>query len=229
MKLAPRTMAWLFVTFAVLGFLLAIQARVQESRNRDLQAQSIDELTTLVGTLSRENERLQTEVRQLERVLVDARYAGEDDASRMIEQRRNLTALKLATGSIAGFGPGMRVEIDDPDGELEAYDLGQLVNELKSAGAEALVLNGRRLDFRAAFRDDPSGIALGRQLLERPYVLEAVGNPVDLESSLVMAGGVAPTLQGRPGVTVQLEQRERVDAPGNRNQTVFVYAVRGRD
>jgi uncharacterized protein YlxW (UPF0749 family) len=203
----------LFFTMMLLGFLVATQARVQEGRGRELEKQSLDELTTLVGTLARENERLQSELSRIEILVLDTKYAGQSDADLLSEQRLNLGALRLATGALPAHGPGVRIVIKDEQGQIDAYDLGQLLNELKSAGAEALVVNGRRLTYRSALRQVNSGIFLDASLLERPYIIEAVGLPQDLESSLVMAGGMVPSLQGRPGVAVQLGRIDRIEVP----------------
>jgi uncharacterized protein YlxW (UPF0749 family) len=213
LKVERRSIIALFFTLMLLGFLVATQARVQESRGKDLEKQSLEELTTLVGTLARENERLQAELTRLEILVLDAKYAGQSDADLLSEQRLNLGALRLATGAVRGHGPGIRIVLGDRESQLDAYDLGQLLNELRSAGAEALMVNGARLTYRSALRQAESRVFLDNTLLALPYVIDAIGPPQDLESSLVMAGGVALSLQGRPGVSVDLGRVDRIEVP----------------
>jgi uncharacterized protein YlxW (UPF0749 family) len=203
--------------------------RVHENRNQQLETQSLDELTTLVGALTQENQRLLEEVNEFELAVLDSRYAGQSDADLIAQQQDSLRALQLATGQTSAYGRGISVRVEDRNGKLEAYDLSQLANELKSAGAEAVIVNGRRMDYRASFSDRDGGVTLSGEPLERPYRFLAVGTPADLESSLVMAGGVVPSLDGLPGVYVQIERRERLDVPPVLEDPSFVYAARGEE
>lgn len=216
--------AWgLFLTFAILGFMLVTQARVQENRNRQLDLQSVDELTTLVGTLSQENDRLQEEVTELRLLAVEDRVSQEDRANSLVEQERTLAGLRLLNGVLESFGPGVRLELRDPGSELQAYELGQVVNELKSAGAEAIIVNGRRLSGRSAFGNFGERVTLDGVLLTMPYEVEAVGEPETLSSSMVMAGGVIPTLEGRPGISVEISKVAELRAP--RSEYLPSYAL----
>jgi uncharacterized protein YlxW (UPF0749 family) len=212
---------------AVLGFLLALQVKAHEGSNQQLDTKSMDELTTLVGALTQENQRLLEEVTELELLVLDSQYAGQTDETLIAQQQDNLRALQLATGRAAAYGRGISVRLEDRNGELKAYDLCQIANELKSAGAEAVLVNDRRLDFRASFSDEGGRVLLSGEPLTRPYHFLAVGNPADLESSLVMAGGVVPSLDGLPGVFVEVARQQRVDAPPVMEEPTFVYAARG--
>lgn len=217
--------AWgLFFTFALLGFLLATQARVQESRTRDLELQSADELTTLIGTLNQEIDRLQSEVTDLSLLLLRDRYAERDNTSEIVQQQRTVSDLLVVNGLVQAYGAGLHLRIEDPRRELSAYDLDQLINELKSAGAEAISLNEMRLDLRSHFTNRGREVALDGRVLSHPYLISAVGSPDQLYSSLVMAGGVIPSLQSRPEVTINLERRSRIDVPADRNPPGFAHA-----
>ncbi|MCL5942681.1 MAG: DUF881 domain-containing protein [Actinobacteria bacterium] len=225
--MAPRSRTtWgLFVTFAVLGFLLATQLRVQENLSHSLDSRTLDELTALIGTLNQENDRLQEEWADLNLRLITGRYAGESDVSLIAEQKRILEELRLVTGSVPGVGPGVILIVRDAQAELEAYDMTQLVNELRSAGAEAIMINGRRVGFRAGFFDTGNGIVMSGVPLEQPYRIEAVGVPQDLISSVAMPGGVVPSLEQRPGVTVTVQALDSVSAPPTEMNPRFVFAV----
>lgn len=219
----------LVLTFAVLGFLLATQLQAQESLSRELEQQSVEELTSLIGTLTQETDRMQTELAELSLRAVRGRQTGESDATLIVEQQKTLTDMRVVTGASPGYGRGVRVSITDPGGELEPYDLLNLVNELRSAGAEALVIGDRRVDFRASFTGRAGEISVSDTPLRTPYSLRAVGNPDYLTSSLVMAGGVVPSLENRPGVTVVVTKAEALTVPAFQVEPAFVYASRAGD
>lgn len=219
----------LVLTFAALGFLLATQLQAQESLSRELKQQSVEELMSLIGTLTQETDRMQTELAELSLRAVRGRQTGESDATLIVEQQKTLTDMRVVTGASPGYGRGARVSISDPGGELEPYDLLNLVNELRSAGAEAVVLSDRRVDFRASFTGRAGAISMSGVPLRTPYSLGAVGNPDYLTSSLVMAGGVVPSLENRPGVTVMVTKEEALTVPAFHVEPAFVYASRAGD
>ena len=66
------------------------------------------------------------------------------------------------------------------------YDLLQLINELKLAGAEAIEINGVRIVNKSdiALITD-SFIKIDGHRMNSPYVVKAIGNPTTLESGLM--------------------------------------------
>jgi len=212
-----------FLVFVVLGFLLATQAG-EQTRHQDLESRSLEELTDLVGALDQETDRLQLEVAELRVRMVDGRHAGETDTDRLSQQQRAVTDLRLITGGTPGRGSGVRVQISDAAGRLEPYDLGQLVNELKSAAAEAIVVNGRRLSLQGSFAGTGGNITLEGEHLVAPYVIEAVGDQDDLVSSLIMPGGVIPSLEARPEVQIGVEKRDDLGVPALTQEPGYTYA-----
>ncbi|MCZ7662022.1 MAG: DUF881 domain-containing protein [Thermoleophilia bacterium] len=226
MTLRVRPTWGLFITFAILGFLLATQLRVQDGLPGDLEARSLEELTALVGHLNQETDRLQEEWADLSLRLMSGRYTGESDVSMIAEQKRMLEELRVVTGVVPAQGPGVRLTVHDVNGELEAYDLTQLINELRSAGGEAVVVNGLRAGLRTAFGNASDGMTLSGVPLTLPYTIEVVGSPSDLISSLVMAGGVVPSLEQRPGVKVEIQSVDSVSAPPAQTNPRFIYAAK---
>ena len=229
MGIRRRNALGLFLCFALLGFLLVTQIRGHQSRTADLESKSMDDLTSLVGTLSQENEKLQAEIADLRVQVLNGQLAGKYDAGRIAEQQDSLRQLQLITGSVAGIGRGVRLELRDPMGEVDAFDLNQLVNELKSAGAEAVVVDGRRVQLRSSFAGSAGHLTMSGTALTTPIVIEAVGNQSDLVSSLTMAGGVVPSLQARPGVVVGIEKRSQISVPATPSAWPFVYAAKAKE
>lgn len=76
-------------------------------------------------------------------------------------------------------------ELEIYDRRISVYDLLQLFNELKLAGAEAIEINGVRITNKSdiALIAD-SFIKIDNNRLNSPYIVKAIGNPTTLEGSL---------------------------------------------
>lgn len=131
-----------------------------------------------------------------------------------------------AAGMGAVVGPGIKVSVDDSaqlSGKAGAQvgdeDLRQLVNGLWAAGAEAVSLNGHRVTARTAIRMAGSAITVDYRSLDRPYVVQAIGDPDRLADDFSATRGGqwwhVLTEQYGMGMTVQREDELHLAAdPG---------------
>lgn len=111
--------------------------------------------------------------------------------------------LELATaGLVEVAGPGVSVSMGgspaDPRdiSRIEPEDVLAVLNELKAAGAEAMSVNGIRVNDRFAATGGPSrSILLNGVTAAGPIEVLAVGDPAVLTASLNLRGGVVATLQ----------------------------------
>ncbi len=111
--------------------------------------------------------------------------------SELIQVRKNLGLTNV-------IGDGVIVTLTDNedtseneygeiyDKRISVYDLLQLINELKLAGAEAIEINGIRIVNKSdiALITD-SFLKIDGHRLNSPYVIKAIGNPTTLESALI--------------------------------------------
>ena len=95
-------------------------------------------------------------------------------------------------------GPGLTVTLRDasPTGPLPSWatpndlvihqqDLQAVINALWAGGAEAMTLQGERVIATSAFRCVGNVLLLHGRHFSPPYVVQAIGDPVALESSLL--------------------------------------------
>lgn len=110
------------------------------------------------------------------------------------EQERS-QALGVRVGTERVVGPGVRVTLDDgaddsvQGSEVVDTDLRMVTNSLWAAGAEAVAINGRRLSVRTAIRNAGDAVTVDYRSLTRPYVVEAIGDPRDLEAGFRASEG----------------------------------------
>jgi len=107
-------------------------------------------------------------------------------------------------------GPGVSVIISE---KVKALWLTDIVNELFSAGAEAVSINSIRLtNSTTGFDTIPSGqIMLNSVILNVPYKIEAIGDRKVLNQALSQPEGILERMQKLlDGVQVQVEEKDLI-------------------
>lgn len=212
------------VLLAVLGFAFVVQVRDTKAndtyagvRESDL-IQVLNGLTGTAERARREVDRLQTR-RDALRDQNGARSAALDEA----EQR--VRTLNIIAGLVPVTGPGLRVTITESTSRVSVGSLLDTVQELRTAGAEAMDFNDEiRLGADSSFQDAVGGIELDDQLLEPPYVLDVIGDPHILRTALTFSSGPVETLQSLDGATVTIEDLESVEITSVRQAPRPEYA-----
>ncbi|WP_250445744.1 DUF881 domain-containing protein [Actinotalea sp. C106] len=184
------------------------------TEGRSLLQEQIADRSAHVEQLRAENDELGEEVAALQ----DAALAGADPA--LIEQ---LGRLELASGAAAVVGPGLAVELDDPDADpqdartrVQDVDLQIVTNALWAAGAEAIAINGQRLTGLSAIRGASEAILVDLQPLVAPYRVEAIGDPRGLQTDLARSSAAnhLTMLSGSYGIDVTIEASTDLALPG---------------
>ena len=119
--------------------------------------------------------------------------------------------LQLLSGDIAIKGQGIVITIKEI---IPAFWLIDLVNELATAGSEAIAVNGIRVTPQnAGFQVlPPETLIFGRQVFYPPITIEAIGEKNNLTSALLQVGGFIERLErGRKFTDVVLEKRETIE------------------
>ena len=104
--------------------------------------------------------------------------------------QKELTQVNMLMGKTNVIGEGIIITLTDGDNELyktiNAYDLIQLVNELRLAGAEAISINDERIIWGADIVNvNNSFVVVAGQRIVSPYVIKVIGNQAYLESALI--------------------------------------------
>ena len=214
------------VLLAVLGFAFVVQVR--DTKANDTYAglreseliQVLDGLTGTAERARREVDRLETRRDQLQDE-TRARSAALDEA----EQR--VRTLNIIAGLVPVSGQGLRVTITESTSRVAVGSLLDMVQELRTAGAEAMEFNDKiRLGADSSFENAVGGIELDDQLLEPPYVLDVIGDPHILRTALTFSTGPVETF-AEDGATVDIEELESVEITSVREAPRPEYAELG--
>ena len=106
---------------------------------------------------------------------------------------------------------------------VRAADLAGRVNELWSAGAEAVAVNGVRILATTGFRDHVDDILVGEGTMRPPFTIAAIGEPLTLQTALRFRGGFVEGLQSI-GLQVTVQRREWIKLNAYRRTLQFRYA-----
>jgi len=145
----------------------------------------------------------------------------------------DLTQLEVASGTVAVSGPGISVALGEPEqatqsadparpgrtpqatvAVLHDTDIRAVVNQLWSAGAEAISVNGIRLTTNSAIRFAGEAVLVDFRQINAPYTIEAVGSKDGLLTSFADSSiarklkteqavyGIAFSFQGKSKLTL---------------------------
>lgn len=186
---------------ALLGFALVLQVR--QTGGAELSALRQDDLVRLLDDVTTRADQLQAEVDRLEASRAEL-ASGVGDAQAALEvARQRATFEGILSGRLPAMGPGVRIELLDPNQDLRAQHLFNMLEEIRNAGGEVVEVNGMRLVTSSSFIDIATGISLDGTALSAPYVWYVIGDPQTLDRALEIPGGAMSVVRNQ-GATADL-------------------------
>ena len=181
----------------VLGFLVVVQLRSQATVARTLASQDDTSVALLINDLNRANNQLIQQSSALAQQQAQLRQALTSGGAAAQAISKELTTLRVVTGEAPVHGPGLQIRIL---GSIMDFELQDLLNSLRHAGAEAIDLNGQRLISSTPIASRSDGLLVAGRSVTSPLVLRVIGDPEQLEAA---AGISASSLQTRVQVDIQ--------------------------
>lgn len=219
-----RSQAIVGVLMAVLGFSAVVQVgkTSQEDTYAGLREQDLIEiLDGLTGTA----ERARREVDRLERARDELQSESTSREAALSETQDRIKTLNIIAGLVPVTGPGIRIRIDEGEGRVTLNSLLDLVQELRTADAEAMEFNDTyRLAAQSSFNTTVGGIELDGSLLEPPYVIDVIGDPHALSSAMSFDSGPIDQLEQFDMATVQVTELDSLDIESVRTPQRPVHA-----
>ena len=196
MKIA-RNIA-LTIVCVLLGIMLALQYK-SVNHNEALASyenKRMDELKTELIKLQEQKSTLQERLEELEKEnqTYERVKAGDSAAAKQIQD--NLNKARIFAGLVDVKGKGIIVTLDNNGYILVAdYDILNVVNELRAAGAQAISVNDERIVAMTEIREAGEYIMVNGKRFTAPFTIKAIADPDSIERSLVMIGGVVEGLK----------------------------------
>lgn len=145
-----------------------------------------DELRTEITSLKTKYQEVSLQLEETNKMIEEYQTTinSDKEASEILEQE--LDKLQNIVGENNVTGEGIIVTLKDTEvAKIEANDLIVLLNELKSAGAEAISINDQRIIY-SSYVSDINGtyITVNGKRIVAPFEVKAIGNITYLESGI---------------------------------------------
>lgn len=190
----------------LLAFGLVTQIRSSATPRVSLLDQPEADLAEILDKLQADSDRTRTEIENLRLREVQYRAMSSSEEDILNAARDNLKSLEVLSGIVSVDGPGVEITITDRNSYLTGFDLRQLTEELKSSGAAAVSVNGKRLLADSFFTRRAGRLILDGTTLKQPYVLKVVGESELLMQTLTLPRGVKDKLTTFKGVRVRVKK-----------------------
>jgi uncharacterized protein YlxW (UPF0749 family) len=210
---------------AGLGFLTVTQARTNEVNDTYATYREQD-LISVLKTMSDTAQRAELEISRLERRRADLRDQARSSAAALAQAQEDEDTLNILAGQTPVEGPGIKIVVTEGADAVSVDSLLDTVQALRSSGAEAMEFDDRvRVVAQTAFSPSAAGILVGGAVVERPYVLEVIGDQRTLQGALTFPGGPIDQLED-DGAKVSVTALDNVDVESVRLPERLEYASR---
>ena len=218
-----RGQAVVAVLVGVLAFAAVTQARItgEDDTYAGLRQAELIQALNGLQSASRKAER---DVADLEATRDRLRNSTQRRTTALDQARRELKTLGVLAGTLPATGPGIRITVQDPKGELSLNHLLDGIEELRNAGVEAIEINDRaRVIAQTSFEEDPDGVRVDGVVLKPPYVIDAIGAPETLAGALQFQDGFADDVK-LDGGSVSIDKADRIQVNVTRTPAKPRYA-----
>lgn len=163
--------------------------------------------------------------------------AQEDQAVALIKQE--LDNVNIFAGLVAVKGQGIVITLDDTEAlkKIESEvgydpnryiihdsDLVMIVNELRSAGAEAISINGQRITGNTEIRCTGPQVLINGIRTVAPFKISAIGEATTLQGALSLRGGIIDTVKA-DNIDVKIEKKDEILIPAYEKSISYQYAT----
>ena len=192
----------IFVICILVGFLIAISAKLTNGQHLFVSPNVINDLKTTIESEKQESTSVLELIAKDKEELKKLAGTSTSDSTFKAQLSKELENYKTISGAYDLRGEGVTVTIDDGtrpllEGEdpnnvlVHDADLLSILNELKTGGAEAISVNGQRLVNTSEIACSGYSVRINNQFFARPFVISAIG-----DSKRMAAVMVAPESYG---------------------------------
>ena len=196
-------------TGLLMGTLFSFQSKSVSQANQFINRESRVNIFKEIQIVKKSNQDLNEQANELQKELAN----GSNKEQVLENIKKDIAKYQLAIADSDITGTGIKILID---GELEALWFTDLINELFSAGAEAVSVNGiRMIDRNSGFDTMPNGqILFGGEILSAPFKFEVIGDSKTILGSMTQTGGIISRIKDyRPKYNISVSKESVINMP----------------
>lgn len=199
------------VLAALLAILLGFAVATQVRQNQTLPLESLrqSDLVNILDSATLRAAQLDQNARELQATRDQLASGSSSGAAAVKAAQERLDALGILAGSAPAHGPGIRMTIVDPGGQVSAPILLDAIQELRDAGAEAIQVNTVRIVASSHFVDGASGVTIDGTSARQPYTITAIGGPATMASAMDIPGGLSANVRSL-GASIRIAQEKEL-------------------
>jgi uncharacterized protein YlxW (UPF0749 family) len=230
----------------VAGFLVSVAWRTNDLRS-GAGGRFMDEeqRTRLMSGPVGQQEQLrkqQEEIQKLRDQLTSLQNAVATETGQAKALNETLQEAKKFAGLTELVGPGVEVTLSDApmqpsidapgkfaspladEAVIHDKDVLKVVNELRAAGAEVIMVEDQRVVALTSFRCVGNTVLVNDQKYASPFRIRAIGSPKDLIGALKMPEGIYDELRSVSPNMIKIASVDKLVAPAYAGSTSFRYA-----
>lgn len=217
----------IFVVCIVLVSVMLMQFRtVEQTDITEIESMRESELRAALAEWKTKYEEVSTQLNDINARIQEYDQTINDnaEASRLVDEE--LQESNILVGKTDVYGEGVVVTLaNNSEQSIEAYDLMDLVNELRYAGAEAISINEQRVLNMTEIVDvgDYAYITVNSQRIQEPYIVKAIGDKEYLNSVLNLKGSGFVDRSKTLGMNVSSKTENRVEIPKYNGEFEITY------
>lgn len=183
------------------------------------------ELRTELASWKEKYEEIDAKIQEKDSIIEEYKQELENDENTSSVLESEIKEAESYLGYTDLQGPGIIITIQDQDiYEVGYSDLLRLVNELRSAGAEAISINDERIVSTTEITSVTGSIILvNSRKLSGPYVIKAIGDEKYLESALTIKGGYIDEIKLN-GLSIEYSIEDNIVIPAYSGEQTLEYA-----
>ena len=229
----------LFIAFLIFGIVLAMQIKssLNARRTTASEARTPEPLKEQLVKEQRETEDLKAAIDHnlaIKNEFINDYITGEKD----VQLSQEWEKIKLITGLVDVKGPGIMLKMDDAparDPDIPAdllklqiihdNDIKVILNELKTAGAQAIAINGERIVPMSEQVCAGPTIMINDNRYPVPYIIEAIGNPEALYECI--EGNIRVAVMRESNIRVETKKSKEIRIPKFRGYATLDRYISG--
>lgn len=227
---------WIGFACVILGIFISFQMKFIQGTYLDgaSPTQKTTELLNELNSVKAEKERLISEIERLEEQLDKIQNSASEESAVVKNLTDELNRFKAFSGMTKVSGTGVLITIDNPPKDLNlgldkniALDyklILDLINELNSAGAEAISINEQRMVNNTEVRLAGNQVNVNTIPISPPFVIKAIGNSGTLDSAVNIRFGIVQSIQ-EEGYYIEVKRVETIEIPAFNGSMTFRHAT----